>query len=84
MASITIRKLDKDLKIRLRVRAARHGRSMEEEVRSILKETLAAELVQPDNLVDAIRELVEPFGGVDLPEVPREPIREPEDFGFER
>ncbi len=83
MASITIRKLDSDLKARLRVRAARHGRSMEEEVRIILKETLAAEPAQLNNLVDVIRELVEPFGGIDLPEVPREPIREPDDFGFE-
>ena len=36
MGSITIRNLDDDLKRRLRVRAAEHGRSMEEEVREIL------------------------------------------------
>ena len=33
MGSITIRNLDDTLKRRLRVRAAEHGRSMEEEVR---------------------------------------------------
>ena len=36
MASITIRRLDDDLKKRLRLRAARNGRSMEDEVRIIL------------------------------------------------
>ncbi len=36
MASITIRNLRDDLKQRLRLRAARHGRSMEEEIRQIL------------------------------------------------
>ncbi len=37
MASITIRNLDDDIKHRLRVRAAEHGRSMEEEARDILR-----------------------------------------------
>jgi phosphopantothenoylcysteine decarboxylase / phosphopantothenate---cysteine ligase len=37
MASITIRQLDDDLKQRLRLRAARNGRSMEDEVRTILR-----------------------------------------------
>src|ERR1700682_109948 len=37
MASITIRGLDDDLKQRLRLRAARNGRSMEDEARNILR-----------------------------------------------
>ena len=37
MASITIRQLDDDLKKRLRLRAARNGRSMEDEARTILR-----------------------------------------------
>jgi phosphopantothenoylcysteine decarboxylase / phosphopantothenate---cysteine ligase len=37
MASITIRQLDEDLKRRLRLRAARNGRSMEDEARTILR-----------------------------------------------
>jgi phosphopantothenoylcysteine decarboxylase/phosphopantothenate--cysteine ligase len=41
MASITIRQLDDDLKQRLRLRAARNGRSMEDEVRTILREASA-------------------------------------------
>jgi phosphopantothenoylcysteine decarboxylase/phosphopantothenate--cysteine ligase len=36
MASLTIRQLDDDVKTRLRLRAARHGRSMEEEARHLL------------------------------------------------
>ena len=37
MASITIRQLDEELKRRLRLRAARNGRSMEDEARTILR-----------------------------------------------
>ena len=37
MASLTIRKLEETTKQRLRVRASRNGRSMEEEARQILK-----------------------------------------------
>jgi len=37
MASITIRQLDENTKKRLRLRAANHGRSMEDEVRTILR-----------------------------------------------
>jgi phosphopantothenoylcysteine decarboxylase / phosphopantothenate---cysteine ligase len=43
MASITIRQLDDDLKHRLRLRAARNGRSMEEEARIILGDAAARE-----------------------------------------
>src|SRR4051812_46686654 len=37
MASLTVRQLDEALKQQLRLRAARNGRSMEDEVRTILK-----------------------------------------------
>ncbi|CAM4004277.1 Arc family DNA-binding protein [Kibdelosporangium persicum] len=40
MATLTIRGLDEEVRERLRVRAAEHGRSMEAEVRAILRETL--------------------------------------------
>jgi len=43
MSSITIRNLDDKLKARLRLRAARHGLSMEQEVRNILQTTLFAD-----------------------------------------
>jgi plasmid stability protein len=40
MAMLTVRNLDEALKSQLRVRAAQHGRSMEEEARRILREAL--------------------------------------------
>ena len=40
MATITIRNLDDSIKARLRIRAASHDRSMEEEARVILREAL--------------------------------------------
>lgn len=43
MATLTIRGLDEETKARLRVSAARHGRSMEAEVRSILQEALPSQ-----------------------------------------
>jgi len=83
MATMTIRNLDDDLKARLRLRAARHGQSMEEEARSILRAALANR-VEDDSgasLYAAIRAHVEPFGGIDLALPPREPQRDPPDFG---
>jgi plasmid stability protein len=41
MATLTIRNLDEDLKMLLRVEAASNGRSMEEEVRVILRNALS-------------------------------------------
>lgn len=77
MASITIRNLDEQTKTRLRVRAAHHKRSMEEEARHILRATLAEERSIPGDLAQAIRRRFEPLGGVELPLPPREPMREP-------
>ena len=37
MSTLTVRNIDDDLKQRLRLEAARHGHSMEEEVRRILR-----------------------------------------------
>jgi phosphopantothenoylcysteine decarboxylase/phosphopantothenate--cysteine ligase len=48
MASITIRRLDEDLKKRLRLRAARHGRSMEDEARTILRSASDGDDVHAD------------------------------------
>lgn len=80
MTSITIRNLDDGLKRRLRLRAAQHNRSMEEEARDILRCALSEEPRAADNLADRIRRRVEPFGGIDLPPFPRGPLRDPPDF----
>ena len=79
MASITIRNLDDDVKTRLRVRAAEHHRSMEEEARLILREAVQQKRT-PRNLADAIRTRIAPLGGVDLKLPIREPVREPPFF----
>ena len=80
MASITIRNLDDPLKARLRIQAAIHGRSMEDEARDILRSALSREPSRQGNLATAIRACFAPLGGVELPTVPREPMRAPPSF----
>jgi len=77
VASITIRKLDERTKARLRVRAARNGRSMEEEARTLLRAALGEDQPAASNLADAIRARFRHLGGVELELPAREPIREP-------
>ena len=78
MASITIRNLDEKTKAQLRVRAAHHRRSMEEEARNILREAVSGAAVTRRNLAEAIRRRFEPFGGCDDIELPaREVMRTP-------
>lgn len=78
MASLLIRKLDDDLKARLRVRAAQKGTSMEEEAREILRGELSRRAA-PKSLPALAREI---FGdkGVELEIPPRVPVRSPPDF----
>ena len=80
MASITIRNLDDDVRTRLRVRAAEHSRSMEEEVRIILREAVSDNQAAPRDLAKFTRECFAPLGGVELDLPPRSPTREPPDF----
>jgi plasmid stability protein len=77
MASITIRRLDEATKARLRVRAARHGRSMEEEARTLLRDAVREDVARAGNLADAIRARFRRLGGVELRLPAREPMREP-------
>ena len=80
MASITVRNLDNGLKRRLRIRAAEHGRSMEQEARDILKAALNEDAAPSTNLGTAIHRLFRPFGVENLEIPPREPMREPPQF----
>ena len=80
MASITIRNIEEGLKSRLRMRAASHGRSMEDEARDILRSALNSESARRGNLAASIRARFAPLGGVDLPAVPRDPMRAPPAF----
>jgi plasmid stability protein len=77
MASITIRRLEDTVKTKLRLRAAGHGTSMEEEAREILKAGLMAPRLSRLNLAESIRRYVDPLGGVELMLPPREAIRRP-------
>ncbi|MGB9198036.1 MAG: hypothetical protein WCB53_14030 [Terriglobales bacterium] len=77
MASITIRQLEESTKRKLRMRAASHGRSMEQEAREILKAALSQADEQPTDLGKAIRDIFAPLGGVELRIPPRGPIRDP-------
>ena len=80
MANITIRNLDDDVKTRLRIRAAEHNRSMEEEVRIILRDAVYDRKTGPRDLAKFTRECFSPFGGVELELPPRGPMREPPNF----
>jgi plasmid stability protein len=80
MASLTIRNLDEKVKSRLRVRAARHGRSMEEEAREILRYALNAAATDHSNLAQVIHQRFAALGGVELRLPRRDAVREPE-FG---
>lgn len=62
MASITIRNLDKETKRKLRIRAARQSRSMEEEARHILHAALTEE--PPSlHLADRVQGRFQKWGG---------------------
>lgn len=80
MASLTIRKLDDRLKKRLRLQAARHGRSMEEEARLLLAAGLERTPRVPGNVADAIAAIMDPLGGVELDLPMRSSVREPPRF----
>jgi antitoxin FitA len=84
MAAITIRQLDENVKSRLRIRAAHHGRSMEEEAREILRAALNAAPAVKGNLAERIRQRFAPFGGAELKLPRRDPILKPPDFTQDR
>ena len=67
MAVLTIRGLDDDVRDKLRVRAAEHGRSMEAEARAILTEAVESPVER--TMVDALLEMRKALGGLEL-EIP--------------
>lgn len=65
MAALSIRGLEDDVRERLRIRAARHGRSMEAEIGAILVDAVR----EPAPTADLFRVLLDRFGeirGVEL------------------
>ncbi len=65
MAALSIRDLDDTVKEKLRLRAARNGRSMESEIRAILTSAVTDEAPRTD-LFAALTERFGRLGGVDL------------------
>jgi plasmid stability protein len=80
MAVMTIRDLDDAIRNRLRMRAAMHGRTMEEEARDILRSALSTDLPRPPDLGRAIHERFRALGGVELPDAPPAAVRRPPAF----
>ena len=80
MATVIIRRLDEKTKSRLRVRAANHGRSMEEEAREILRSALTMFSPEQPNLAEAIRQRFAGFGGIEMKLGRRDAIRRVPDF----
>lgn len=79
MSTLTIRKLDNEIKSALRIRAAAHGRSMEEEARQILKQAVQSP-GQEKGLGARIHARFLAVGGVDLAAPTRSVYRSPPDF----
>jgi plasmid stability protein len=82
MATLTIRNLDERTKAQLRVQAARHGRSMEEEARTILR--AAVESSRPEAQIQGLGSRIHAhfaeLGGVDLDLPARTSAPLPADF----
>ena len=76
MANLSVRRVDEETYELLRVRAAKHGVSMEEEVRQILRKAVAA----PEKLGDLALNLFGPEHGVEL-EIPERTPHDPLDLG---
>jgi antitoxin FitA len=77
MGQLLIRRIDEDVKEILRLRAKRHGVSMEEEARSILAVAVSNEAPQPQGLGSRIAARFRDIEGWDgvLPQIPDEPVR---------
>jgi plasmid stability protein len=76
MAQLLVRNLENQLKVRLQKRAKRHGRSMEEEARDILRDALKQEDVPGCGLGTEIAALFREAGlEKDIPEIRGYPVR---------
>lgn len=65
MAAVSVRDLDESVRERLRVRAARHGRSMEAEIRAILTDAVTRP-TDSSGLAQTLLARFGDLGGVEL------------------
>ena len=77
MASLTIRNLDDELKALLRLQAARHGCSMEQEARDILRRVVSAN-VPASGFAQRIHQRFAALGVDGLPIPKRRAVRLPD------
>ena len=79
LAQFVVRNLEEDIKARLKRRARRHGRSMEEEVRHILRDAVKDENRRAASLGSRIAARFRESGLTeDLPELRGQPPRSPD------
>ncbi len=81
MSNITIHQLEPDIAQQLEQRAAEHGRTIELEIKAILKSVLAPKQLSNIDLATAINRRFADFGDFEIPEIPREPMRPTFDMG---
>ena len=80
MASLTIRNLEEPLKAQLRVRAAHHGHSMEEEARQILRAGLRDATKPTQSLAVSIAQRFKGLGEAPSSPPRDELVRDPPGF----
>jgi plasmid stability protein len=81
MGNLTIRNLDDRVKTKIRMRAAKNGRSMEEEARRLLAAAaVRTSTTKEAGLGTAIRRRFATLGGFSLEPLPRERMRKPPKF----
>jgi antitoxin FitA len=76
MANLSVRKLDQEVYERLRVRAAHHGLSMEEEARQIISQAVSA----PEKISDVFQKYFGRRNGIELRITNKHKPHEPMDF----
>jgi plasmid stability protein len=76
MSNLSIRKLDKQVYAKLKIRAVRHGISMEEEVRQIISQAVD----MPEKISAVFKKYFGSKNGIDLHDVQRRKPHEPMDF----
>ena len=80
MSSITVRNLDESIKKGLRLRAASHGWSMEQEVRDILQRTLMAEQAHAGSFAERVNQRFKGLAADQIALPTRQEARQPPDF----
>ncbi|MEJ1931980.1 plasmid stability protein [Nostoc sp. NIES-2111] len=75
MTNITIFNIDENLKKLLQERATKNGRSLEDEVKEILRLAVVGNEKIPVNIVNMIDKRFANLGNFELEEISREPMR---------